>query len=115
MASSRMIELLEALADARVEFVVIGGIAAVLHGAPIVTRDVDIVHRTTPENVARNRRRPAAVARARPRRRPRPFRRPSRRCSAAGTSCSTPTGVLSICSVRSARDRTTRGSCRGLR
>lgn len=53
MASSRLIELLDALLAAEVEFVVIGGLAAVLHGAPLVTTDVDIVHRKTPENIAR--------------------------------------------------------------
>ena len=53
MASSRLIELLDALLAAEVEFVVVGGLAAVLHGAPLVTSDVDIVHRKTPENIAR--------------------------------------------------------------
>jgi len=46
-------ELLRRLADARVEFIVVGGAAAVLHGAPITTEDLDIVHRRSPENVAR--------------------------------------------------------------
>jgi len=36
-----------------VEFIVVGGAAAVLHGAPITTEDLDIVHRRTPKNVAR--------------------------------------------------------------
>jgi len=31
----------------------VGGAAAVLHGAPIATQDLDIVHRRTEENVAR--------------------------------------------------------------
>lgn len=44
---------LKALADAGVDFVVIGGIAAVLQGAPIVTFDLDLVHRRTADNVAR--------------------------------------------------------------
>jgi predicted nucleotidyltransferase len=46
-------ELLRRLADAGVEFVVVGGAAAVLHGAPITTEDLDIVHRRTTENVSR--------------------------------------------------------------
>jgi len=46
-------ELLRRLADAGVEFIVVGGAAAVLHGAPITTEDLDIVHRRNPENVAR--------------------------------------------------------------
>jgi hypothetical protein len=36
-----------------VEFIVVGGVAAVLHGAPITTFDLDIVHLRTPENIAR--------------------------------------------------------------
>jgi hypothetical protein len=36
-----------------VEFIVVGGVAAVLQGAPIVTFDIDILHRRTPENVAK--------------------------------------------------------------
>ncbi len=43
--------LIEALVEARVEFVIIGGVAAMLHGAPLVTQDLDIVHRRDPENV----------------------------------------------------------------
>lgn len=45
--------LLAKLCDAGVEFIVVGGTAAVLQGAPITTNDLDIVHRRTPENVAR--------------------------------------------------------------
>lgn len=45
--------LIRALVEAGVEFVVVGGAAAVLHGAPTTTQDLDIVHRRTPENVAR--------------------------------------------------------------
>ena len=46
-------ELLRRLAAAGVEFIVVGGAAAVLHGAPITTEDLDIVHRRTPGNVSR--------------------------------------------------------------
>ncbi len=46
-------ELLRHLTRAGVEFIVVGGAAAVLHGAPITTEDLDIVHRRTPDNVAR--------------------------------------------------------------
>ena len=45
--------LLAELCDAGIEFIVVGGTAAVLQGAPISTNDLDIVHRRTPENVAR--------------------------------------------------------------
>lgn len=45
--------ILECLARHRVEFIVIGGAAGALQGAPIVTWDLDIVHRRTPENIER--------------------------------------------------------------
>ena len=45
--------LIVALTEAGVEFVVVGGAAAVLHGAPVTTVDLDVVHRRTPENVER--------------------------------------------------------------
>lgn len=45
--------LVQALLGANVEFIVVGGAAAVLHGAPITTQDLDIVHRRTPDNVRR--------------------------------------------------------------
>lgn len=44
-------KLLLLLHDAGIEFIVVGGMAGVLHGAPIVTKDLDIVHRKTPENI----------------------------------------------------------------
>ena len=45
--------LIDALIEAGVEFIVVGGAAAVLHGAPTMTQDLDIVHRRTAENVER--------------------------------------------------------------
>ena len=45
--------LVAKLCDAGVEFIIVGGTSAVLQGAPITTNDLDIVHRRTPENVAR--------------------------------------------------------------
>lgn len=45
--------LLERLLEADVEFVLVGGLAAVVQGAPITTFDLDIVHRRTEENVDR--------------------------------------------------------------
>jgi hypothetical protein len=51
--STRLLPLLRVLAAHDVEFILVGGIAAVLQGAPIVTVDLDIVHRRTPENVKR--------------------------------------------------------------
>src|SRR3954470_23871576 len=43
--------LLERLTDGGVEFVVIGGYAAMTHGSSLVTRDLDICAVLTPENV----------------------------------------------------------------
>ena len=43
--------LLTALANAGVEFVLVGGLAAVSQGASMTTQDVDIVHRRTTANV----------------------------------------------------------------
>jgi hypothetical protein len=45
--------LLDRLVESGVEFVLVGGLAAVAQGAPISTFDVDIVHRRTEENVER--------------------------------------------------------------
>jgi hypothetical protein len=40
--------LLVALAEAEVDFIVVGGVAAVLHGAPATTFDLDLVHSRAP-------------------------------------------------------------------
>lgn len=45
--------LLAKLCDSGIEFIIVGGVAAVLQGAPITTTDLDIVHRRTPANVVR--------------------------------------------------------------
>ena len=45
--------LIVALAQGQVEFVVVGGISAVLHGAPIVTRDIDVCYRRGDANLVR--------------------------------------------------------------
>jgi hypothetical protein len=45
--------VLRVLARHRVEFLVVGGVAAVLHGAPIATFDLGVVHARTAENVRR--------------------------------------------------------------
>jgi len=47
------LDILRVLVRHEVEFVVVGGLSAVFNGAPIVTLDVDILHRRTKENVAR--------------------------------------------------------------
>jgi len=43
--------LLNGLLDAGIEFILVGGLSAVVQGAPITTMDVDIVHRQTDENI----------------------------------------------------------------
>ncbi len=45
--------LLGALAGEHVEFILVGGVAATVHGSSRLTQDVDIVYRRTPANVAR--------------------------------------------------------------
>jgi hypothetical protein len=50
---SRYRQTLELLGGHGVELVVVGGIAAVLQGVPLVTFDLDVVHRRTAENVDR--------------------------------------------------------------
>jgi hypothetical protein len=45
--------VLEALTQAGVEFIVVGGVSAVLQGVPVVTQDLDLCYRRTPDNVRR--------------------------------------------------------------
>jgi len=45
--------VLEALTQGGVEFVVVGGVSAVLQGVPVVTQDLDVCYRRTPDNVRR--------------------------------------------------------------
>ncbi len=47
------LEILSILAEHEVDFIVVGGLCAVLHGAPINTGDVDIVHSRQPANIDR--------------------------------------------------------------
>lgn len=54
MSKNESVEhLIVLLCDAGVEFIVVGGVAGVLQGAPVLTRDLDIVHRRTPDNIRR--------------------------------------------------------------
>ncbi len=46
-------QLISLLAGAGVEFILIGGVAAVAHGSTRLTKDLDIVYRRTEENVSR--------------------------------------------------------------
>lgn len=51
--SASLSEILEMLLEARVNFILVGGLAAVIQGAPVTTMDVDIVHSQSPENIAK--------------------------------------------------------------
>src|SRR5688572_5483373 len=53
MTQARFAEILRLLAANDVEFIVVGMTAGILQGVPLSTLDVDIVHRRTPDNVAR--------------------------------------------------------------
>jgi hypothetical protein len=51
LTSPDLSALLEGLIQADVKFILVGGLAAVVQGAPITTMDVDIVHHQSPENI----------------------------------------------------------------
>ena len=53
MPRARFAEILRALAENEVEFIVVGMAAGILQGAPVTTVDLDVVHRRTRENVTR--------------------------------------------------------------
>ncbi len=46
-------KILQTLANRQVDFIVVGGICAVLNGAPVQTYDLDIVPSREPENLSR--------------------------------------------------------------
>jgi hypothetical protein len=50
---TRFREVLRVLVTHRVDFIVVGGISAVLNGAPVTTLDLDIVHSRESDNIAR--------------------------------------------------------------
>jgi predicted nucleotidyltransferase len=52
-AEFNVTKLLRRLADGRVDFVVIGGVAVVAHASPRFTKDLDIVYATDRENLER--------------------------------------------------------------
>ena len=45
--------ILQTLSAHEVEFIIVGGVSAVLNGAPISTFDLDIVHSREPDNLSR--------------------------------------------------------------
>ena len=52
-SSPRFLEILKLLTRYRIDFIVVGGVSAVLHGAPVTTFDLDVVHARNRENIAR--------------------------------------------------------------
>jgi predicted nucleotidyltransferase len=49
--SPDFVESLKTLVRHGVEFIIVGGVSAVLQGAPLTTFDLDLVHLRTPENL----------------------------------------------------------------
>ena len=45
--------ILEGLIKSDIRFILVGGLAAVIQGAPVTTMDVDIVYEQSPENISR--------------------------------------------------------------
>jgi hypothetical protein len=52
-AKPRLVKIAELFERYGVEFIVLGGEAAVLHGSPLATFDTDLCYRRTPENLRR--------------------------------------------------------------
>lgn len=53
MKAASFAAILRLFAENDVEVVVVGMLAGVLQGAPLTTADIDVVHRRTPDNIAR--------------------------------------------------------------
>jgi predicted nucleotidyltransferase len=51
--NANLSKILEGLTEAGVDFILVGGLAAVIQGAPVTTMDVDIVHKQSPENISK--------------------------------------------------------------
>ncbi|MCX5900519.1 MAG: hypothetical protein NTX06_07265 [Proteobacteria bacterium] len=47
------LEILRTLSEYKVDFIVVGGVCAVLHGAPMTTFDLDVVHSRSADNLER--------------------------------------------------------------
>jgi hypothetical protein len=52
MPEGKLIATLRALHDGGVDFIIVDSLAAALHGAPIGTFDIDVVHSRDPANIA---------------------------------------------------------------
>jgi predicted nucleotidyltransferase len=53
LAEPRFFDLLALLQEHEIEYILVGGVAAILHGAPVMTGDLDIVYCLEPENLER--------------------------------------------------------------
>ena len=53
MQNARFYGALRSLSDAGIDFILVGGLAAIIQGAPVVTRDVDVVFSRASENLTR--------------------------------------------------------------
>jgi len=53
LAKPDFLLIFRTLSEHRVNFIVVGGVCAVLHGAPLATFDLDLVHSREPGNVER--------------------------------------------------------------
>ncbi len=51
MQPTRLIATLRILQESRIQFILVGGLAAVLNGAPIQTYDIDLVYSREPANI----------------------------------------------------------------
>ncbi|MBT8366878.1 MAG: hypothetical protein KJP23_19490 [Deltaproteobacteria bacterium] len=51
--SADLSAILEGLTKAGIDFILVGGLAAVVQGAPVTTMDVDIVHNQSPKNISK--------------------------------------------------------------
>ena len=46
-------EIVQLFSSLEVDFIVVGGLAAIVHGSPRLTQDVDVVYSRTPDNLQR--------------------------------------------------------------
>lgn len=53
MPAFQLFRILETLNKHQVDFIVVGNVSAVLHGAPVTTFDLDIVHSRAEDNLSR--------------------------------------------------------------
>jgi len=51
--TANYLAILKTLHQHKVKFIIVGGVCAVLHGAPMATFDLDVVHSREPDNLAR--------------------------------------------------------------